>query len=251
MTKSMEQLFVWSGGGLFVASLGFGAYTYVVRWSGAAAPTDSWGPWVSNSLLLSLFAAHHSVFAREPVKRWLAGHVPDRLIRSVYVWIAALLFLATCALWRPIGGELHDTHGWGAALLGLVQLVGLGFIARSVATIDALDLAGIRQIQPSARPQAEDPGQGGEAKGVSADRTVGLQITGPYRFVRHPLYFGWLLVTFGAPHLTGDRFAFAALTTLYLVVAIPWEERSLIASFGPDYERYMKAVRWRLLPYVY
>ena len=41
--------------------------------------------------------------------------------------------------------------------------------------------------------------------------------------------------------MTGDRLAFAAITTLYLVVAIPWEERSLVRSFGDDYARYTRA----------
>ena len=59
--------------------------------------------------------------------------------------------------------------------------------------------------------------------------------SGPYRWVRHPLYLGWLLMVFGAAHMTGDRLVFAAITTIYLLVAIPWEERSLRRSFGAAY----------------
>jgi methanethiol S-methyltransferase len=110
-----------------------------------------------------------------------------------------------------------------------VQLAGLWLIARSVAQIDALDLAGIR---PSARSEA-------------------LQIAGPYRWVRHPLYLGWILVVFGAAHMTGDRFTFAAISTLYVLVAIPWEERSLGRAFGPAYADYQRAVRWRVVPFLY
>ena len=76
-------------------------------------------------------------------------------------------------------------------------------------------------------------------------------MTGPYRWVRHPLYLGWLLMVFGAAHMTGDRLAFAAITTAYLVVAIPWEERSLRQSFGEAYARYMRDVRWRMIPFIY
>jgi protein-S-isoprenylcysteine O-methyltransferase Ste14 len=69
--------------------------------------------------------------------------------------------------------------------------------------------------------------------------------------VRHPIYSGWLLLTFGAAHMTGDRLFFAGISTFYLLVAMPFEERSLVTSFGPEYEAYRRQVRYRLVPYVY
>jgi methanethiol S-methyltransferase len=51
--------------------------------------------------------------------------------------------------------------------------------------------------------------------------------------------------------MTGDRLAFAAITTLYLVIAIRWEERSLVRSFGEDYLRYTRQVPWRIVPFIY
>jgi protein-S-isoprenylcysteine O-methyltransferase Ste14 len=69
--------------------------------------------------------------------------------------------------------------------------------------------------------------------------------------VRHPLYFGWVLAVLGTAHMTGDRLAFGAITTLYLLLAIPWEERSLTRSFGDDYTRYQRKVRWRIVPFIY
>jgi protein-S-isoprenylcysteine O-methyltransferase Ste14 len=58
-------------------------------------------------------------------------------------------------------------------------------------------------------------------------------------------------MVFGAPHMTGDRLVFAALTTGYLIAAIPWEERSLRQSFGDDYVRYSRDVKWRMIPFIY
>jgi protein-S-isoprenylcysteine O-methyltransferase Ste14 len=108
-------------------------------------------------------------------------------------------------------------------------LGGLWLIARSVSRIDALELAGIR----------------------SAARSETLQIAGPYRWVRHPLYLGWILLVFGTAHMTGDRLAFAVISTAYLLIAIPWEERSLRQAFGPAYADYQRAVHWRVVPFVY
>jgi protein-S-isoprenylcysteine O-methyltransferase Ste14 len=51
--------------------------------------------------------------------------------------------------------------------------------------------------------------------------------------------------------MTGDRLVFAALTTGYLIAAIPWEERSLRQSFGDDYVRYSRDVKWRMIPFIY
>jgi protein-S-isoprenylcysteine O-methyltransferase Ste14 len=217
---------------LFVSSLALTGWAYAL-WFARSAPWAGWAPLVVNLILLSVFAAHHSLFARSWMKTRLTRAFPDRLLRAVYVWVASLLLILVCLLWRPIGGDVYEApYRWIAVIHAVVQLSGVWLIARSVRAIDALELAGIR----SARPVS-----GGDS----------LQISGPYRLVRHPLYLGWILIVFGTAHLTGDRLAFAAITTLYLLVAIPWEERSLEEAFGAAYERYKARVRWRVVPYVY
>jgi hypothetical protein len=232
-----DRAFVWTGGALFVGSLALWAWWYVV-WLAASAPWGGWGTIVFNAALFTVFAGHHSLFARDGVKARLAV-IPRRLLRSVYVWIASLLLIAVCLLWRPVGGEVYRTSGAGAVALMLVQLAGVWIIAGAVSLIDPLELAGIRTPD-------ETPGPGSTASKPSA-----LQIAGPYRLVRHPIYLGWMLIVFGAAHMTGDRLAFAIISSFYLFVAVPWEERSLRQSFGASYDRYKEQVRWRIVPYVY
>jgi protein-S-isoprenylcysteine O-methyltransferase Ste14 len=223
----LERVFVWAGGAMFVTSLAIcaGWYLFVL---GRSAPWTGWQPVAVDAVLFSVFALHHSLLAREPVKRSLAA-IPRRLLRSVYVWSASLLLALVCGLWQTIGCDLYAASGARSVAHAAVQLAGLWLIVRSVARIDPLELAGIR----------------------IATRVSSLQIGGPYRLVRHPLYLGWIIVVFGAAHMTGDRLAFAAISALYLVMAVPWEERSLLQSFGEDYARYQQRVRWRILPYVY
>ena len=229
---TFDRVFVWSGGALFVLSLAACAYAYVFAWASPATDALAWRPLPGvtiNVVLFAMFVLYHSLFARPSIKHHVARIVPDRLGRSLYVWIASLLLLIVLAGWQPIAGEVYGVTGWRAVAHGAVQIGGLWLIARSVSTIDPLELAGIRP--PSARDS--------------------LQIAGPYRWVRHPLYLGWLLVVFGAAHMTANRLTFAAITTAYLCAAIPWEERSLLRMFGESYARYQQNVRWRMIPYVY
>ena len=227
--NTLEAAGVWGGGALFVTALALCLwwYSFVL---GRTQPRAGWPVVLLDLALFSLFALHHSLFARETMKRTVAAVVPERLRRSVYVWTASALLILVCLAWRPIGGELYDVIGWRAAIHGAVQIAGLVLIAESTRTIDPLELAGIRP---------------------ASDTAGGLQIGGPYRLVRHPLYFGWMLAAFGAAHMTGDRFAFAVISSFYLVIAVPWEERSLRHSFGEAYARYQQNVRWRVIPFIY
>ena len=234
MTRS-ERVFVWVGGALFVGSLALWVWWYALALD-RSQPWSGWTAVAFNTILFTAFASHHSVFARDAVKQRISA-IPRRLVRSVYVWIASLLLIAVCVLWQPIGGEGYRVGGAGAVALALVQIAGVWFIYGAVARLDPLELAGIR---------TED-----EARKRTTSGPSGVQITGPYRLVRHPIYLGWILIVFGVSHMTGDRLAFATVSSLYLLVAVPWEERSLRQSFGEDYDRYRRQVRWRVLPYMY
>jgi protein-S-isoprenylcysteine O-methyltransferase Ste14 len=219
--------FVWIGGGLFVIALMWCAWWYLVE-AGRSAPYTGPVAVATDAALFSVFALHHSVFAREAVKRWL-DRIPRELIRPVYVYVASALFILVFVAWQPIGGDFYRAGGALELPFVVVQLIGLSVIVRAVSRIDPLELAGIR----------------------TATSSETLQTSGPYRWVRHPLYFGWVVAVFGTPHLTGDRFAFATVSTAYLMLAVPWEERSLVRAFGDEYLRYQRAVRWRIIPFIY
>jgi len=224
----LARLFAWLGGALFVFSLAFCAWSYLVVWSAPGAFTG-WRAFAIDAALFSVFALHHSVLARDRVKAQLARLVPDPLMRPTYVWIASALFVLVCASWQLTGVDVYHVTGPLVAPLAGVQLAGVALIAWSVRGLDPLELAGIH----------------------GADARTTLQITGPYRWVRHPLYLGWVLAVFGAAHMTGARLSFAVISTIYLVLAVPWEERSLRRAFVDDYDRYARQVRWRIIPFVY
>jgi protein-S-isoprenylcysteine O-methyltransferase Ste14 len=226
------RLFVWTGGALFAGSLALTAWTYGVVFA-RGLPFHGWPDTLSaalvDTLLFSCFAVHHSLLSRDWFKAQIVHVIPTALLRSVYVWVASALLIAVDLLWRPVGGVLYRVP-FPAAWLGVgVQMIGLWLTIRAARAIDPLDLAGIRE---STLPTE-------------------LQVGGPYGVVRHPLYFGWTLVVFGTPGMTADRLVFALVSTAYLAIAIPFEERSLIRHFGQQYQRYRGRVRWRMIPFVY
>ena len=227
------RLFAWLGVALFFVSLAYFLFSYVTRFGVPAAGRDLAPAVTWNVALFTLFALHHSVFARERVRRWVARTVPASLERSFYVWIASLIFLAVCALWRPVPGLAWQAEGMLLWALRLLQATGIWLTLRSAALLDIRELAGLRQMVAG----------GGQASGPE------FKTTGPYGWVRHPIYSGWFLMVFAASPMTMTRLVFAVVSCAYLLIAIPFEERSMRAS--AVYERYMQQVRWRLLPGVY
>ena len=222
------------GGGLaFVASLLYFAAMYLSGFDSRPAGAPASPPIVVNALLFSLFAVHHSLFARAGVKAWIRRLLPPSLERSVYVWIASVLFAAVCALWQPVPGLLWDAQGVARAAMIAGQAGAGVFTVVAARRLDVLDLAGIRQVlaSPAAPPALDD--------------------TGPYGLVRHPIYLAWMAFVLLAPAMTGTRLVFAIVSSAYLLVAIPFEERDLRRSFGEAYEAYRARVPWRVLPFLY
>ena len=234
----MAQLvFAWLSAAAFVSSLAYFLFVYLFRFgplpSGHVAEGTRLIPLLVNALLFSGFAFHHSLFARTPAKNLVRSLVPPPLERATYTLIASLLFFLTCRLWRTVPGEVWTLEsGWRWVGYG-AQVAGFVLTVASARALDVWELAGVRQVS-SGPPQP-----------------AVLKTHGLYGFVRHPLYFAWVLLVFGAPEMTLTRFCFAVISTVYLALAIPFEERSLIETFGPDYASYRKKVRWRMLPGIY
>jgi methanethiol S-methyltransferase len=225
-----------AGALLFVFSLATGALAYISRFD-AVAPsgTSPWSPVAIDVALFSAFALHHSVLARTPLKRMLHARVGIDVERALYVIVASLLFLACTRLWMPLPGTWYALSGMGWWVGAAVQGAGLVVTLLAARTLSLKELMG---LDPSRQTSARD-----EAKP--------LETRGLYRLVRHPIYFGWLLFVGGAPLMTSTRLLFAVISVAYLVIAIPFEERSLVANFGAPYEAYRRQVRWRMLPGIY
>jgi protein-S-isoprenylcysteine O-methyltransferase Ste14 len=227
----------WSGACLFVGSLIWFLYAYLVRYGAPAPAGGRFRPISIDIALFSLFALHHSLFARTPLKAWVRRMMPPALERSLYTSVASVLFLGVCWWWQPVPGTLYRIEGPWRWIAMAAQLSGILLTFFGSKALDVLDLAGVRAVI--------------RARTGAAPVHVPLSTSGVYGLVRHPLYFGWTLLVCGAPDMTATRAVFALVSTAYLALAIPWEERGLIDTFGSTYEDYRRKVRWRMIPGVY
>ena len=222
--------FAWLAAAGFAASLGYFLFSYLFGFDGThgepyAAAIDV--------ALFTVFALHHSLFARTGVKALVTRLVSPPLERAVYTMIASLLFTLVCWEWRTVEGTAWTLGGpWRLAGYSS-QAAGIILTVIGARALDVWELAGVRQVLPG---------------GSTPPR---LKTDGVYGFVRHPLYFAWALLVFGAPDMTMTRLTFAVVSTGYLMAAIPLEERGLIETFGRDYASYREKVRWRMLPFLY
>ena len=177
--------------------------------------------------LLALFAVQHSGMARPAFKRRLTRYVPAAAERATYVLLSSAALLLLFVLWRPLGGVVWETEGAARAAVYAVFAAGWLIVLATTFLIDHFDLFGLRQAVLYARGREYTPPR--------------FVTPAPYRWVRHPLYVGWLTVFWAAPTMTAAHLLFAVVTTAYILAAVQLEERDLIAAH-PEYAAYRRRV---------
>jgi methanethiol S-methyltransferase len=201
----------------------------------AAAATPLARAVIVNLVLMSIFAIQHSVMARPQFKRWWTKFVPPSVERTTYVLSASLALALMIWQWQPmpvIVWQIADPQ-LGAAITGL-SFLGWLIVLTSTFLINHFELFGLHQV---------------------TNNLAGRPMPGPhfraplfYRFVRHPIYLGFIIAFWAAPTMTQGHLLFAAVTTAYIFVGIWLEERDLVTVFGDQYQQYRQRVSM-LLPW--
>ena len=179
--------------------------------------------------LVLAFGLQHSVMARTGFKAWLKQRLPASAERSVYVLLASAMLVLLFWQWRPIPELLWSASTpLGQGLGWAVFAAGFATVLLSTFLIDHFDLFGLRQVwlQFVGRP------------------APGHRFVTPlfYRLVRHPLYLGFILALWGGPAMSIGHALFAGSLTLYILVAIRFEERDLMRQLGEPYVAYRQRV---------
>jgi protein-S-isoprenylcysteine O-methyltransferase Ste14 len=179
--------------------------------------------------LLGLFALQHSIMARQWFKRVWTRIVPEPAERSTYTLASSIALILLFWLWQPLGGTVWSVQNQTvAAILYGVFALGFAIVLAATFLINHFDLFGLRQVWLYLRGK----------------QYTHLPFRTPmfYRYVRHPLYFGWLLAFWATPVMTAAHLLFAVMTTAYIIVAIRFEERDLVRVHGDTYVKYREQV---------
>jgi protein-S-isoprenylcysteine O-methyltransferase Ste14 len=214
----------------FVYAIGFVGGIFVPKTvdSGAAVPLME--ALAINFLVLGIFAFQHSLMARRSFKSWWTRIVPPAVERSTYVLAATLALALLLWQWRPITEpviwRIEDPAA--AKAIWVIFWMGWGVLLLATFLINHFELFGLRQVFSRLLgreiPEAEF-------------RTPLL-----YRYVRHPIYLGFVMAFWATPVMTAGHLLFAVGGTGYILVGIWFEERDLVAQFGERYQRYRKQV---------
>jgi protein-S-isoprenylcysteine O-methyltransferase Ste14 len=189
-----------------------------------------------NASLLLLFALQHSIMARPFFKKWWTKFIPEPMERSTFVLLSSLCLILMMWQWQPIGGVIWSVENEIAkTILLILYIMGWAIVFISTFLINHFDLFGLRQTWFY----------------VTGKKYEHLPFRVPlfYRFVRHPLYLGFLIAFWSTPVMTVAHLLFAVLTTGYILTAIKFEENDLVKTFG---EKYMSYKTWvpKIIPFI-
>lgn len=176
--------------------------------------------------LVLLFALQHSIMARRSFKSWLTRRLPPSMERSTYVLATNVVHALLFWQWRPLGGTIWSVQSnLGQAVLWLLFAAGWATVFATTCLTNHFDLLGLRQAWLFFRGRSYT--------------SLPFVTPGPYRWVRHPIYVGWLMVFWATPLMTSAHLAFALAMSIYILIAIRFEERDLLAIHGAyrDYRR--------------
>ena len=184
---------------------------------------------VVDVLLIALFGVQHSVMARPGFKAAWTKVVPAPIERSAYCLASALALAALFAFWHPLDGALWlIANPTARIVLWALMLAGFGIVFVATFLINHFELFGLKQAWDHFRSAEPAP---------SKFRTPLF-----YKWVRHPIYTGFLLALWATPDMTYSHLLLAAGMSVYIFIGIAHEERDLVGYFGQTYVEYRRTV---------
>jgi protein-S-isoprenylcysteine O-methyltransferase Ste14 len=179
--------------------------------------------------LIALFGIQHSVMARRGFKARWTRIVPQPIERSTYVLLASLILILLFRFWYALPATVWAVDNEiGVAILWALFASGWAIVLLSTFLLNHFELFGLQQAWFALRERA----------------AAAPQLHQPffYKIVRHPLYAGFFIAFWAMPRMSVGHLLFAVGMSAYMLIAIRFEERDLVATFGDDYIAYQKTV---------
>src|SRR5437868_3282106 len=189
---------------------------------------------IVNLAVILIFGLQHSIMARASFKRALTRVVPPALERATFVLASSLALILVMWQWRALPTVLwHVDNSAAAGTLWCINAAGWLGVPVCSFLIDHFDLFGIKQALRAFRR-------------TTVGKT-GFVTPLFYKYLRHPMMTSLMVGLWITPHMTAGHALLAAGMTLYIVIGVRFEERSLAKELGAEYERY-QATTPRFLP---
>lgn len=184
--------------------------------------------WI-NFMLIGLFVVQHTIMARPAFKKHWIKIVPPPIERSTFVLVTCAILILTFVMWQPVPEVVWQIRNpYLAGLVWTVCFAGWGIVLISTFLIDHFELFGINQ--PLRYFSGKNAGE------------YRFMARGFYRYVRHPLMFGFLLAFWAAPTMSAGHLFYALIYTVYVVTALFIEEKDLVRYHGEKYRSYQREV---------
>lgn len=175
--------------------------------------------------------------AREWFKRFIQPIIPHAIERSFYIFISSATLAIIMMLWQsndiPIWNVEHEIIKY---LLYAIFCLGWVLVFISSFITHHFELFGLRQCWLNFKDQPYTP--------------IAFTQKSFYKWIRHPIMLGFLLVIWATPFMTFSQLIFASGMTLYIFIGIHFEEKGLVQSLGQDYLDYQKATK-KLIPRIF
>jgi protein-S-isoprenylcysteine O-methyltransferase Ste14 len=169
--------------------------------------------------LLHSFLA--SLKVKTLIRQWV-GPEADRWYRIIYnlISIITLLPILTILIFLPDQLIYRIHYPWVLLTLAIQLSAGIILIV-GVRQTGIFSFLGLRQV---VYPVDDSP--------------VHMVTTGLYKYVRHPLYSGGLVIIWLTPYMTWNLLAVNLGITIYILIGAYFEERKLEVEYGPKYVEY-------------
>ncbi|MBT1062331.1 DUF1295 domain-containing protein [Bowmanella sp. Y26] len=214
----------------------FGLF-WLILGAGAFAPVGL-SPWQSDSVLISLlvdiglitlFGVQHSLMARAKFKRWLTQFIPEAAERATYMLMSGLVTAIAMYFWQSLPGVIWQVQNQVAmGSIYSLYVIGICYLLLSTFITNHFELMGLRQVYLYFQQRPYTP----------------LAFTNKYmyRYSRHPMMLGMLILLWSVPTMSVTRLVLATLFTLYIVIGLHFEERDLLKQFGNTYRKYKQQI---------
>jgi len=193
-------------------------------------------PVLINTGLLLFFGLQHSLMARNFFKDGLLKNLSNAVKSATYSVASSICLIMIFYFWQPMEGYVwnfqDDIVFWSIAMLYII-----GWLSALVGTfiIDHFELFGLHQGYRTLKNLPEPK--------------VKFQANYFYKYVRHPIQVGTLIGLWATPSMSYGHLLLSVGMTIYILIGLYYEEKSLINLFAQEYKDYMKTTPM-LIPFI-